>query len=219
VRAGAITAASDTVEVRLSGPGGHTARPHLTADLVYALADVVTRVPAVLSRKVDPRAGLSVVWGQVHAGTANNVIPRSGFAAGTVRVLDRAEWRQAADVVAAVIREVAAPHDVQVAIDYVRGVPPVVNVAECAAVFSRAGASVLGDHAVVSTTQSLGGEDFAWYLEHVPGALARLGVRRPGEQAQLDLHRGSFDVDERAIGCGVRVLVATAVEALRAAGA
>ena len=69
--------------------------------------------------------------------------------------------------------------------------------------------------AVVPTRQSLGGEDFGWYLEHAPRAMARLGVRSPGGPA-YDLHQGSFDVDERCIGIGVRLLTATALEALRA---
>ena len=75
IRAGAITAACDKVKVTLAGPGGHTARPHLTADVVYALGKIVTEVPAALTRRVDPRAGLSLVWGHVNAGTAANAIP------------------------------------------------------------------------------------------------------------------------------------------------
>ena len=76
------------MHVRLTGRGGHTSRPHLTDDLTYALAKVVTDVPAALSRRVDPRAGLSVVWGVVRAGVARNVIPSLGELAGTVRMLD-----------------------------------------------------------------------------------------------------------------------------------
>src|SRR5262245_12139480 len=88
VRSGAITAACDRIQVRVSGPGGHTARPHLTADLVYALGKILTEVPAALSRRVDPRASLSLVWGRVSAGTVANAIPDQGVAEGTVRCLD-----------------------------------------------------------------------------------------------------------------------------------
>src|SRR5271157_5520404 len=77
-RSGAITAACDRIEVRVSGPGGHTARPHLTADLVYALGKILTEVPAALSRRVDPRSSLSLVWGRVSAGTVANAIPDDG---------------------------------------------------------------------------------------------------------------------------------------------
>src|SRR5713226_6580243 len=132
-RIGPITAACDKVKVQLSGPGGHTARPHLTADLVFALGKVITELPAALSRRVDPRSSLSLVWGRVSAATA---------------------------------------------------------------------ARVLGADAVVPTPQSLGGEDFAWYLESVPGTLARLGTRTPGSAQDFDIHQAVFDVDERAIGVG-----------------
>ena len=104
LRVGAITGSADHVEVRLTGPGGHTARPHLTADLVYALGKVVTEVPAVLSRRVDPRAGLSVVWGHVEAGSAPNAIPREGGVEGTVRALDAGVWEQAPHVVEEAVR-------------------------------------------------------------------------------------------------------------------
>jgi hypothetical protein len=75
LRVGPITAGADGIKITLTGPGGHTARPHLTADLIYALGSLVTELPGALSRLTDPRAGLSVVWGQIHAGTAANAIP------------------------------------------------------------------------------------------------------------------------------------------------
>ena len=84
-----------------------------------------------------------------------------------------------------------------------------VNDAGSTRLLAGAAYSVVGPDSVFETEQSLGGEDFAWYLSTVPGALARLGVRRPGDSAARDLHQGSFDVDERSIGVGVRLLSAT----------
>jgi metal-dependent amidase/aminoacylase/carboxypeptidase family protein len=95
-----------------------------------------------------------------------------------------------------------------------RGVPPCVNDVGAIQLFREAAMAALGPEAVVTTEQSLGGEDFAWYLERIPGALARLGVRAPGDTVQRDLHQGQFDVDERAISVGIRLLVATALHAL-----
>jgi amidohydrolase len=215
VRAGPITAATDSVTVRLSGPGGHTARPQHTVDLVAALADVVVRTPALLSRRVDPRSGLSLVWGRMVAGSADNVIPEHGEASGTVRVLDAAAWESAARMVPQLIREVAAPYLARVEIDYVRGVPPAVNDPEATKAFRSAATSLLGPGGVQESPQSMGAEDFAWFLARVPGVLARLGVRRPGTVEAPDLHRGDFDVDETAIGCGARVLLAVTMNALR----
>lgn len=214
LRTGPITGSSDHVRVELASVGGHTARPHLTGDLVYALAKVVTDVPSVLSRRVDPRAGLSVVWGRIAAGGAANVIPQHGQAEGTVRSLDAAVWEQAPEAVTEAVTAVAAPYGVRVKVHYTRGVPPVINDAESVALLHAATTTMLGPYSVCEVDQSLGGEDFAWYLEKIPGALARLGVRTPGDEVVRDLHQGTFDADERAIGDGVRVLTGAALLAL-----
>lgn len=213
LRPGPVTAATDWVSVHLRGPGGHTARPQLTVDVVAALADVVVRTPFLLSRRVDPRSGLCLVWGEMAAGTAANVIPQHGRASGSVRVLDRRTWDLLAELVPGVIGEIAGPYGAQVQVDYVPGIPPAVNDPAATEAFGRAVAAELGAGAVIETAQSMGGEDFAWFLDRVPGVLGRLGVRRPGCSAP-DLHRGDFDVDERAIGFGSRILVTAALDAL-----
>jgi len=213
VRAGAITAACDKVKVTLAGPGGHTARPHLTADVVYALGKIVTELPAALSRRVDPRAGLSLVWGHVNAGSSANAIPDGGVVEGTVRCLDAEVWRSAVILIEELVQSVATPYGVTAKVEHLSAMPPTVNEAASAAMISRAAAAMLGPDAVTETPQSLGGEDFAWYLHLVPGAMARLGTRAPGTLTAGDLHQPTFDVDERAIGIGVRVLAGTAVTA------
>ena len=204
LRVGPVTSATDQVEVRLTGPGGHTARPHRTADVVAAVGDVVARTSGVLTRRVDPRAGINLVWGEVHAGSASNVIPRLGMARGTLRMLDRSVWEQMPVILDAVIRAVAEPYGVSVEIEHERGVPPVVNEANAVSELAVAAGRISSD-AACDTEQSLGGEDFGWFLEKVPGALARLGVGRPGTE-RVDLHQPTFDVDESAIGVGVRLL-------------
>jgi amidohydrolase len=222
LRVGPITAACDKVNVRVAGPGGHTARPHLTADLVYALAKIVTELPAALSRRVDPRSSLSLVWGQVSAGSVANAIPDDGIAQGTVRCLDDEAWHSAPELMKMLLDSVASAYDVKAELDYVRGVPPTVNEKTSVDMFRTAVSAVLGEDGATGTPQSLGGEDFGWYLESIPGALARLGVAAPGMAGAYDLHRGTFDVDERSIGIGVRIMVATALTALwesRRAGA
>jgi amidohydrolase len=213
-RVGAITAACDKITVRVTGPGGHTARPHLTADLVFALGKIITELPAALSRRVDPRSSLSLVWGRVNAGAAANAIPDDGIVEGTVRCLDDEAWHAAPDLLKALIDSVASAYGVVADLTYVRNVPPTVNEAVSVAMLEAAADRVLGAEAVVPTPQSLGGEDFAWYLESVPGALARLGTRKPGSGDDFDIHQPTFDVDERAIEVGVRLLSATALTAI-----
>ncbi|MET9431925.1 MULTISPECIES: amidohydrolase [unclassified Streptomyces] len=211
LRTGAITSACDRLEVTLAGPGGHTARPHLTTDLVTAAARVATDAPAVLARRIDARAGLALTWGRIECGHAPNVIPQHAELGGTVRCLDLAAWRDAPDQVYAAIDEVATLHGAKCQIEYVRGVPPVVNDPAVAGLLQDAMTRRYGAYAIEDTEQSLGGEDFSWYLEHVPGAMARLGVRRPGDPSKHDLHRGDFDVDESAIKVGVELFTAAAL--------
>jgi amidohydrolase len=215
VRPGPFTAAADKVAVRVSGPGGHTARPHLTADVVQALARVIVDVPALLARRVDPRAGVTMTFGSVHAGEAANAIPGEGTTVGCVRTLNRDVWERLPCLVNELIRSAVAGTGAEVDVAYTRGVPLVVNDARASTMIATGCAAALGPDQVVEAETSMGGEDFSFYLDQVPGAMVRLGVGVPGA-ANADLHTSRFDVDERAIGYGVRVLVHTALTALTA---
>jgi amidohydrolase len=211
LRVGALTAASDRLVVRLMGPGGHTSRPHLTGDLVQALATLVSQLPATLNRRLDPRAAATLVWGRITAGSVANAIPARGEAEGTIRCLDGDAWKQAADMVPELAAQLVAPYGVDIETEVTHGVPPVMNDALAIDVLRRAIEQSLGAAAVATTDQSLGGEDFAWYLEHVPGAMVRLGVRTPGVDVAPDLHTPNFSPDETALAIGTTVLVATAL--------
>ncbi|MDX2849903.1 M20 family metallopeptidase [Streptomyces sp. PA03-3a] len=211
LRQGPITSAVDRLELSLDGAGGHTARPHLTTDLVTAAAKMATELPAVLARRIDPRAGMSIVWGRIEAGHAANVIPQHAELEGTVRCLDLNAWHEAPDLVHEVIDQVAAMYRAKWELTYHRGVPPVVNEADSTELLRDAMTARYGAHTVEDTEQSLGGEDFSWYLEQVPGALARLGVRPVGDTSKRDLHQGDFDVDEGAIKVGVELFTSAAL--------
>jgi amidohydrolase len=213
LREGPLTGAADALTVRLAGKGGHTSRPHLTEDLTFAIGKLITELPAILSRRLDPRAGVSVVWGVVRAGSAPNVIPHSGMVAGTVRMLDAVAWADAEQLVRELVAQIVSPYGVAAEVTYQRGVPPVVNHPESTHLLGWALERVLGAQGHVSTSQSLGGEDFGWYLDRVPGAMARLGTRTPGGPT-YDLHQGNLRVDEAATGIGARVLAEAAVTAL-----
>lgn len=210
LREGPLTAAADILRITVTGRGGHTSRPHLTEDLTFAVAKLLTELPAALSRRMDPRAGLSLVWGAVQAGAAPNVVPHTGSLAGTVRMLDAAAWELAEPLVTELVHQIAAPYGVSCQIDYKRGVPPVVNEHHSTFLLGRAVEEVLGEEGHVPTAQSLGGEDFGWYLTQVPGAMGRLGTRAPGG-ITYDLHQGDLVVDERAVGIGARVLATAAL--------
>jgi amidohydrolase len=208
LREGPLTAACDHVTVTVHGRGGHTSRPQLTEDLVYALAKVVTDVPAALSRRLDPRTGAALVWGRIEGGRASNVIPSSGECQGTLRMLDAQAWLGVGPLLEEIVHGVVQPYGVQAKIERVKGVPPVVNTTDGIEAFRLAALSS-GMHPV-PTAQSLGGEDFSWYLAHTAGAMARLGTRTHGGPT-FDLHQGDLVVDEDSVCLGARLLASVAV--------
>lgn len=212
-RSGPMTAACDKFEVTLRANGGHTARPHLTVDIVDALSRLATTLPSLASRRVDPRAGLSIVFGMLRAGDTPNAIPTEGVLAGTVRVMSTEAWRDCEQLVRSWIDEVVGGSGADVTVDYTVGVPPVENDPEAAFTFRQAISSVVGQHGFFIAEQSLGGEDFAWYADSARIALARLGVRAPGA-LPTDLHQGGFIADDAAIEVGIRLMVTVAVDAV-----
>lgn len=213
LRVGPITAASDEVRVVITGRGGHTSRPHLTQDITYALAKVVTEVPAALTRRLDPRAAAILVWGVVRAGAAANVIPARGEALGTLRMLDAELWDVVEPIFTETVQAVVAPYGVTATVDYTKGVPPVDNENASVVALSKAGMMLLGAGAVQPTKQSMGGEDLGWYLQEVPGAMARLGTRTPGGPT-YELHQGDLVVDERSVLVGAKLLAGAVFTAL-----
>ncbi|SPM38430.1 Metal-dependent amidase/aminoacylase/carboxypeptidase [Mycobacterium numidiamassiliense] len=205
VRQGPITSAADQLEITLYSPGGHTSRPHLTADLVYGLGTLITGLPGVLSRRIDPRNSTVLVWGAVNAGVAPNAIPQTGVLAGTVRTASRQTWISLEEIIRGSVTGLLSPLEIEHTLQYRRGVPPVVNEEVSTHILTHAIEAVSPD-ALADTRQSGGGEDFSWYLEEIPGAMARLGVWS-GQGQQLDLHQPTFDLDERALAVGLRVMV------------
>ncbi|WP_344596802.1 amidohydrolase [Actinomadura vinacea] len=211
---GPITASSDKVQVKVTGPGGHTARPHQSVDLVQTVATLATDLPAALSRRIDPRSSHVLVWGRLSAGSAANVIPGEGELEGTLRCQSNETRSQAEQILRDLVPLVAKAYKAEADLTYVRGVPPTVNDEASIQIFREATERALGKAAAVPTMQSMGGEDFGLYLESIPGAYVRLGVRTPGSRKKCDLHRGDFDVDEGCIPVGVQLLRAVALTAL-----
>ena len=213
LKVGPITSAVDQVNIVLNGTGGHTSRPQLTQDVIGALGAVATMTQLLLSRRIDPRSGVSLMWGSIHAGSVANAIPGTGEIVGTLRALDADGWQLAKQLIPELAAEIVLPFGVEVDVAVTDGVPPAVNHPRGVRRLTRAAEVMLGPDAVGTTEQSLGGEDFSWMLQQVPGALARLGVRTPG-QVCPDIHQPTFVVDEACIPVGLKVLaeVATTFE-------
>lgn len=214
LRPGRLTAASDTATITLSGPGGHTARPHLTVDLVSVMADVVRRFPDEVCRRIDSADDVVVVFGAIHAGDAANVIPAEGTLRCSIRCADREAWLRAEAAARGALDEILAGTGASWEIDYQRGTPPVVNDVGALALLHQAARLVVGDGGIVETPRSMGADTFAWYGGSAPSAYARLGTHF-GDGPRLDIHASSFDIDERAIGIGARLLAEAALACLR----
>ena len=203
-RRGPITSAADQVLITLHGPGGHTARPHLTVDMVAVASRLALDLPPLVDKLADGE--VLVVFGAIAAGDAPNVIPTSARLGGSLRTPDRDVWAVAQTLVVDAVESLLADSGAEWEVEHHRGVPPVVNHDRETTVLEDAVRAVLGDDALAVTPQSTGGDSYAWYLEATGGTFARLGTHTPGNPERLDLHRGDFDVDEAAIGIGVEVL-------------
>ncbi|CAM5448938.1 amidohydrolase [Corynebacterium variabile] len=203
VRAGAITSATDVVEIIVKGPGGHTSRPHLTADAIYAAGLLITGLPGLLSRRVDPRTGTVLTFGAVNGGAAFNAMPQEVSLLGTLRTGSPLVWRQLGDLFPELVEQLLVPTGATAEIRHTKGVPPVTNDDACTALMAQA-VKDMDPHALQEAPQSSGGEDFSWYLEHVPGSMARLGAWN-GQGEKADLHQADIIFDEACLPVGVRL--------------
>jgi amidohydrolase len=238
-RIGPITSASDRLAIRLSGPGGHTARPALTVNLADEVARLVRELPEEVQAAVRAqglgsaaaeagearRDETRLVFGSIHTGSAANVIPAEAELTGSLRTPDPDVSDALPTIVPRAIAGVLGtdlrPHGtghlgsradgLRWELDHQRGVTAVVNDAEATRMMARAARAAGGADAVADTPHSWGGDTFGWYLDHAPGCYARLGTHPPGPGPYLDLHRPTFDVDERAIPFGARTLVLASI--------
>ncbi len=216
LKSGAISSAADMAVIVLSGPGGHTARPELTVDLITLAAQVIAELPGRVAARVadlEPGDGtdgplVKVVFGSIHAGDAANVIPTQCVLKASIRTPSLAVWDALSAAFEQELATLVERGGATLEVAYTHGVPPVVNDGDITGIVGDAAVEAFGQNAVVPVQQSWGGDDFAWFTREVPGTYVRLGVRTPGGPT-LDLHAGHFDVDERAIAIGVRLLTAT----------
>ncbi|MEM8620477.1 MAG: amidohydrolase [Actinomycetota bacterium] len=206
VRPGPVSSAADMMTVELIGPGGHTARPELTVNLIAAAATVITDLPMRVAEMLGHEHEVKLVFGSVQAGDAGNVIPTRATLRASVRTPSLDAWEKLPDVVERALHEILAGTGAECELDYTHGVPPVINDRAVTEEVARAAVRRFGDDRVVTVEQSWGADDFAWYTREVPGSYVRLGVHDPTSTQRRDLHAGHFDVDERSIAVGIRLL-------------
>ena len=219
VQEGAVGAAADRFEVELLGQGAHGARPHLGLDPIVGAAQVVSALQTVVSRRVPPDQPAVVTVGAIEAGTAHNVIPDRAVLKGTLRSLDPGVRRLLADEVRHVAESVAAACRLEARVRMLQGTPAVLNDERAAAWAREAAASVIGADAVKPLpVANMGGEDFAFYQERIPGCFIRVGARLPGDPV-VGAHTPYFSPAEEAIFVGGALLAAAARRASSALAA
>jgi len=207
---GPFMAAADFFRITVRGRGGHASTPHQGPDAILVAAEIVTGLQALASRVRDPVDPVVVSVGSVHGGTRHNILPEEVVLEGTVRTI-RAPTRDLLEhALKRRVRALAASLGARATIVYRRGYPALVNPPEATAKVVRALEVELGRRALIEAHEPLmGAEDFARYLERVPGTFLRLGVGGSGPPASL--HSATFAPDERAMVVGAATLAAAAV--------
>ena len=204
VRDGVVTAQSDRFKIRVRGKGGHGARPHEAVDAVVISGFLIMALQTLVSREINPLHPSVVTVGKISSGSAANVIAETAELHGSIRT-SRAEVRQ--HIHSGLKRMVSAAaelHNAKIDIDIIEGYPPVINDPISTDVVRRAAADIVGEkYVAASEFQSMGSEDYSYYLDRVPGCFVRFGARHP-DWEPTPLHSPAFDVDERVLGIGAR---------------
>jgi len=209
---GPIMAAADAFDLVVRGKGGHGAMPHLASDAIVIAAQIVTALQTIVAREVDPVEPAVLTVGKIEAGTAFNIIPETATLGGTVRTLDEGVRRRIPERIEEVAGGVARAMRGEVKLDYEFSYPVTRNDEDAARLALKVAGGLFGEErAVELDNPSMGGEDFAFFLERLPGAYVWLGV---GEEASK-LHTPTFDFDEAILPQGAALLTALALESLR----
>ena len=203
---GSLAASADTIEVELVGQGAHAARPHEARDPIVAAAALVSAIQTIVARKLNPATPGVVTVGQIVAGNAPNVIPDRAKIAGTVRAVEPMSRRMMIDELRRIANSIAEAHGVTAKVEIPEGTPPLVNPVTGTGWAREAVARVLGQQALVPLGfLNLAGEDFAYYLERIPGCFLRIGAREEGGVV-IPAHSSRFYPAEESIFVGAAVL-------------
>ncbi len=208
VRNGCLTAAAGELEIKVMGEAGHGARPHEAVDAIWIASRIVTGIQEAISRRMDALTPVVVSFGRIEGGKAFNVIADQVRLLGTVRCLDTALHEKLPIWIEETVNAIAASFGAKVVVKYRCIAPPVYNDPELTNLLESSAIKILGEDNVFRLEQpSLGAEDFARFLQGVPGTMFRLGVA--GDKGCAPLHNGQFCPDEGCIEVGVKVLVKT----------
>lgn len=208
---GRLMAEPDEFTLFVQGKGGHGSMPHQTVDAGLVAAQIVVALHTIVSRNVAPLEQAVVSIGQIHAGEAFNIIPDTAVIKGTVRSFDRSVrdliFERMEHIVAGICRSYGANYK----IDKQLGYPPLINHPDYAKVFEGISQEVVGRDKTLSISPVMGGEDFSYYLEKVPGAFLFIGSGNQEKGIVYPQHHPKFDIDEEVLLHGVEIMSLTAI--------
>jgi hippurate hydrolase len=202
--AGAVNASTDSFRIEIQGKGGHAARPHEGVDAVVVGSLLVMAIQTIVSREINPAHPSVVTVGRFDAGTASNVLAGRASLEGTIRAQEKTVRDHIVSSLSRICDSIGTLHNARVTMTLEEGTPPVVNPREMAEIARKAAVAVVGEaNAVPLHTPNMGGEDFACYMERVPGCYVRLGARAPGREG-FPAHSSKFEFDEAVLPIGAR---------------
>jgi amidohydrolase len=211
---GLSTAATDKFNLTIIGKGGHAAHPHLSVDSVTVTAQVITALQHIASRQVDPLSPLVLTIGKIQGGYARNVIAPSILLEGTVRTLEPSVRETIERRIETVVQGVCQAFGATYELEYHYGYPSVINDESLVPLLSETASQILGEGRLSKSKPTMGGEDFSYYVQEVPGIMFRLGIRNEQKNAVYPLHHPMFDIDEAALPLGTAMLSQLALNAL-----
>lgn len=200
---GAILAATSPFEIEFTGRGGHAAYPHKSTDVLLAVAQFVANAQAIRTRFIDPIKPIVISFTQIHGGFTHNVLPESCHVKGTIRALDSQAHHAAKELLHQFLQATVSTFAIQADIQFVEDYPVLINDADCAALVADVANETVGaDKVITQSPPGMGGEDFAFYAQHVPSAMYRLGLRPKGTLEYPNLHNPHFNFNDDAIATG-----------------
>lgn len=211
IREGPFMAAIDTMRLSVTGKGGHIAMPHKCVDAIVAASALVMNLQTSVSRNTDPNKAMVVSIGTFNAGQSENNIASRADLTGTVRTMDPDLHRTIPEIIDRICRNTATTFGAGFSMEYLRMLPPLVNSKEMTARVVESCDALLGADSVIEAPISMGGDDFAFFLEKIPGCYFRLGTKNPNSEVIHNLHNGHFDIDERSLHLGAAILAHTAL--------
>jgi amidohydrolase len=198
-------ASADAFYIKITGKGAHAAYPHLSQDPVLGGAQLITAIQSIVSRNTDPGQGLVVSVTQVQAGTATNVIPEKIMIAGTIRALKEDVRKYAIKRLEELANSICQAHDLRCQVSYGDGYPIMRNHEPVSRFVAGVATEMLGEDSVIIRQPKFGSEDFAYFLEHCPGAGYELGCSNETKGITHMLHTSRFDLDEDVLPLGVEL--------------